>query len=174
MIEDAARLAGLHTSASGRFQFAIRLVSRGAMTRFPATVSSISPPLPVKASYSRDPSPRIITQRISVMDHPNRYIMSKIAIIADFTTKPGSFDAFCERMKAHAAASREEPGCLRFDIVVPQNSENHLMLYEMYSDQAAFDFHAGTERIKAHREATATMTTGRTVTVCDLMESGED
>lgn len=99
--------------------------------------------------------------------------MSKIAIIAEFTTTPGKFDSFLERMKVHAAASRQEPGCLRFDVVIPQDSENRVMLYELYQDQAAFDFHAGTERLKAHRKATADWTAERKVTVCELLDSGD-
>lgn len=94
--------------------------------------------------------------------------MSQIAIIADFTTHPDSFDAFLERMKVHAAASREEPGCLRFDIVIPRKGENRVMLYELYADKDAFDAHAGTDRIKAHREATADMLAERKLHICDM------
>ena len=97
--------------------------------------------------------------------------MSKIAIFAEFKTKAGSFEAFYQRMKAHCAASLEEAGCLRFDIAVPQNSPNRLMLYELYADQAAFDAHNGTERIKDHRAACAPLLEERIVHVCDLRES---
>jgi len=94
--------------------------------------------------------------------------MGQIAIIAEFTTNPGSMEAFLERMRAHAAASREEPGCIRFDIVIPRKSENKVMLYELYADQDAFDAHAGTDRIKAHREATGPMLAERKLHICDL------
>jgi quinol monooxygenase YgiN len=99
--------------------------------------------------------------------------MSKIAIFAEFATHPGTFDQFLERMKIHAAASRQEPGCLRFDIAVPDKSENRLLLFELYKDRAAFDFHASTDRIKAHRDTTAPWTAERKVSVCEMIDSGD-
>jgi quinol monooxygenase YgiN len=99
--------------------------------------------------------------------------MSKIAIIGEFTTKPGAFDEFYGLMLKHAAASRDEPGCLRFDVVVPFKSENRLLIYEMYEDQAALDGHAGTERIKAHREKTKDIVETRVLNICELRDSGD-
>lgn len=99
--------------------------------------------------------------------------MEKVAVIGDLTAKPACFDEFFERMKAHAAASRREPGCLRFDLVRPQGESHRLMLFELYTDQAALDAHGSTERIKAHRKATAALVTERTITFCDLADSGD-
>ena len=98
--------------------------------------------------------------------------MSKIAIIAQFKVKPEHYDDFMERIKTHGAASREEPGCEQFDIVVPTRGENQIMLYELYKDQAAFDFHASTDRIKAHGAATKEMLEERKIHVCELVDSG--
>ena len=98
--------------------------------------------------------------------------MGQIAIIAEFTTHPERFDDFLEKMRAHGAASREEPGCRQFDIVIPRKGENKLMLYEVYADQDAFDAHIGTDRIKAHREDTADMVTERKLHICDMKDSG--
>ena len=98
--------------------------------------------------------------------------MGQIAIIAEFTTHPGHFDDFLEKMRAHGAASREEPGCQRFDIVIPRKGEHRLMLYEVYASQDAFDAHIGTDRIKAHREATADMVAERKLHICDLRDGG--
>ncbi len=99
--------------------------------------------------------------------------MSKVAIIAELTAKPGKFPEYYERMCRHAAASRQEPGCLRFDVVAPREGEERLMLYELYADQAALDFHAGTERFKAHRAATADLVAERKVTICDVKDIGD-
>ena len=97
--------------------------------------------------------------------------MGQIAIIAEFTTHPDRFDDFLARMRTHGAASREEPGCKQFDIVIPRKGEHTLMLYEVYADQDAFDAHIGTDRIKAHRDATAEMVTGRKLHICDVEDS---
>lgn len=99
--------------------------------------------------------------------------MSKISIVGEFTTKPGSFDAFYDLMLKHAAASRAEDGCLRFDVFVPFKSENRLMIYEMYADKAALDAHAGSDRIKVHRENTGDLVENRTLHICQLRDSGD-
>lgn len=36
---------------------------------------------------------------------------------------------------------QNEPGCLRFDIVHDEQNPNHIFLYEVYKDKAAFDAH---------------------------------
>ncbi len=99
--------------------------------------------------------------------------MSKIAIIGEFTVKSGCFDEYYALMQKHASASREEPGNLRFDLVVPLKSENRLMIYEIYQDQAALDAHAGSERIKEHREKTKDLVEDRKLNICELRDSGD-
>ena len=98
--------------------------------------------------------------------------MAKIAVFVDFKLKPGSFERFFELMKTHAAASRQEPGCLQFDMTTPLEGANRLMLYELYEDRAAFDYHASTERIKKHREATKDLITEAQLTLGELRDSG--
>ena len=97
--------------------------------------------------------------------------MSKIAIIGQMTAKPGQFDAYLAQMTEHARASRKEPGCVRFDVVVPRKLENTLMIYEIWADKAALDVHAGTDRIKAYREATEGMVEDSKLTFCALHDS---
>jgi quinol monooxygenase YgiN len=99
--------------------------------------------------------------------------MSKISIVGDFTTKAGAFDEFYALMVKHATASRQEPGNLRFDVFVPLKSENRLMIYELYEDQAALDAHAGTDRIKEHRNNTKELVENRSLHICDLRDSGD-
>lgn len=98
--------------------------------------------------------------------------MSQLAIIVDFTTQPGQFDAFMDKMLEHARASRKEPGCLRFDVVIPKRSENRIMLYELYKDRAALDLHSNTDRIKAHMEATKDMLAERVLHICEVRDTG--
>lgn len=96
--------------------------------------------------------------------------MSKVVINAEITTHEGHFDGFMAGMKEHAAASRKEPGCERFDVIVQRKSENTLIVYEIYSDQAALDEHANSARMAAYREATAHMVAGRILRICDMVD----
>ncbi len=99
--------------------------------------------------------------------------MSKIAIVGEFTKNEGCFDDFYGLMVKHATASRAEPGNLRFDVVVPFKSENRLLIYELYEDQASLDAHAGTDRIKEHREKTKELVENRTLNICELRDTGD-
>lgn len=99
--------------------------------------------------------------------------MSKIAIVVQQTIKPGQRAVYLEKMLAHARASRAEPGCLRFDVALPQTDENAVYLYELWADQAALDVHANTERIKAHRASTKEHVAESRITLCDLRDSGD-
>ena len=99
--------------------------------------------------------------------------MSRIAIVGEFTVKPGCFEEYYALMEKHAAASREEPGNLRFDLIVPLKSENRLMIYEIYQHQAALDAHAGSERIKEHRDKTKELVEERKLHICELRYTGD-
>ena len=97
--------------------------------------------------------------------------MAKIAVFVDFKLKPGSFERFFDLMKTHAAASRQEPGCLQFDMTTPLEGDNRLLLYELYEDRAAFDYHASTERINKHRAETKELIAEAQLTLCELSDS---
>lgn len=99
--------------------------------------------------------------------------MSKVVILAELTATEGNYEALLEKMLQHSAASREEPGCIRFDLLAPRKGENRLAVYEIYRDQAAFDAHAGSERFQAFREATADLVAGRRIDICEPLDSGD-
>jgi autoinducer 2-degrading protein len=99
--------------------------------------------------------------------------MAKIAIVGELSAKPGQFPAYLAKMTEHARASRKEPGCIRFDVVVPREGENTLFIYEIWKDQAALDVHSNTPRMKAYREASKPLAGGRKVTLCALHDSGD-
>ena len=68
--------------------------------------------------------------------------MTKLAVIATIEVTPGSRDTYLEQLMAHRRRSLEgEPGTLVFDILVPHDKPDEIMLYEVYADQAAFDAH---------------------------------
>jgi quinol monooxygenase YgiN len=80
-------------------------------------------------------------------------------VTVEFTLRPGTLDAFLRLVQANAAASvAEEPGCLRFDVLLPASGNGpDVFLYEIYADRAAFDHHVTTAHFLAFEEATAPM-----------------
>ncbi len=66
--------------------------------------------------------------------------------------KPNSFEAFMAAMRVNAAASvRDEPGCLAFDVLRDRSNPDLLYLYEVYTDEAAFEAHLLTAHFLASR-----------------------
>lgn len=56
-----------------------------------------------------------------------------------------------------------EPGCLRFDVVVPLDSGTQVLLYEIYEDESAFSAHLKAEHYLAFHAASQTLLAGKTV-----------
>jgi len=85
--------------------------------------------------------------------------MPKFAIIATIEVAPGRRDEFLPLLKAHAARClKDEPGTVQFDLLLPQEGDNKVMIYELYSDAAAFDAHAnGPSLARLRKEATGMM-----------------
>ncbi|MBD2838210.1 antibiotic biosynthesis monooxygenase [Pseudomonas sp. JM0905a] len=66
--------------------------------------------------------------------------------------RPGSLDAFMDAMRVNAAASvRDEPGCLVFDVLQDRSDPDLVWLYEVYTDEAAFEAHMRTPHFLASR-----------------------
>ena len=67
------------------------------------------------------------------------------ALVVTIQIKPEFRERFMEAMLDDARGSiKNEPGCLRFDVVQDQEDPNKIHLYEVYVDDAA---------IEAHRQA---------------------
>lgn len=71
--------------------------------------------------------------------------MGAIVLVVKLTMHPGKRDEFLPHIKANAAgANRDEPGCQRFEIMIPRDDADSVYLHEVYDDDAA---------LAAHREA---------------------
>jgi (4S)-4-hydroxy-5-phosphonooxypentane-2,3-dione isomerase len=71
--------------------------------------------------------------------------MSAFGITVDFTLKSGALAAFRKLIDKNAQDScAHEPGCRRFDVLVPVETGDKVFLYEIYDDRAAFDAHLKT------------------------------
>ena len=94
--------------------------------------------------------------------------MKGYVITVEFDIAPAQFDAFMRLMIENAVASREnEPGCRRFDVCRPHDSENRVFLYEIYDDEATFQAHLRTSHFKTFAAVTKDMIVGRKIVACD-------
>ena len=97
-------------------------------------------------------------------------VMRKIALIVDFRLADGMKNRFLERVKKHAVMCLErEDECLRFDVIVPQDSDDHVILYEVYANRNALSFHDLTPYMEKFREDISVMLNKRTRTVCEFI-----
>ena len=99
--------------------------------------------------------------------------MSGYAIIVDFGLKPGVMAEFRQLIDANAEDScRLEPGCRRFDVLVPQGSANRIVLYEIYDSRLAFDDHLKKAHFLNFDQASAALIVTKTVSVFALACEG--
>ena len=79
--------------------------------------------------------------------------MPKLAIIATIEVPPGRMEDYIALAMAHRTRCLEnEPGTLAFEVLRPRKEEDKVMLYELYTDDAAFDAHWNGASIKQIRE----------------------
>jgi autoinducer 2-degrading protein len=70
-----------------------------------------------------------------------------LALIVEMHVRPGRSTALLPLLVENARRSvADEPGCRRFDVLLPAEGADRVVLYEIYDDEAAFDAH----RITAH------------------------
>ena len=68
--------------------------------------------------------------------------MTPYVIIVEFEIVDGRAAEFKKLILENARASlADEPGCRQFDVLVPENEPNRIVLYEIYDDADAFDAH---------------------------------
>jgi (4S)-4-hydroxy-5-phosphonooxypentane-2,3-dione isomerase len=100
--------------------------------------------------------------------------MAGFAIVVEFRLKPGARDRFVELVTVNAATSvRDEPGCRRFDILLPEGNVDRVDLYEIYDDAEAFAAHLETPHFKRFKAASAELIEQQTVTRYRVSENAK-
>ena len=95
--------------------------------------------------------------------------MSAVVLLVELEIAEGKWDAFVARVRQHRElVLKNEPGCRRFDIMVPDGTEGVVRLHEVYDDQAAVDHHMQTGYMAAFREDTASMVADREIVTAVL------
>ena len=94
-----------------------------------------------------------------------------VSLFVRIELKPGTRDAFLKRVKVHQNNVRtNESYCQRFDVLVPQDENDVVCLYEVYDDEAAFEKHNETPYFAEYRADTGPMVAGRARTLSTLIE----
>lgn len=97
--------------------------------------------------------------------------MAKLAIVATIKTVPGERDEYLKHLKAHAERCRAtEPGTLQFDILVPHDQPDALMIYEVYESREAFQAHWNGPSLQQVRKDTEQLQGSLTGVRCNLVE----
>ncbi|WP_026119425.1 antibiotic biosynthesis monooxygenase [Nocardiopsis ganjiahuensis] len=81
---------------------------------------------------------------------------SPVSLVISIRVRPGSRDAFLAGISRNAArALRDEPGCLRFDVVGDPEDPHAFWVYEVFADEAALAAHRLTPHFLAWQEEKA-------------------
>lgn len=80
-----------------------------------------------------------------------------LIVHVDIAVKPGQTEHFLAASEANAVASRAEPGVVRFDVLADRDDPGHLVLVEIYRDDAAAAAHKDTAHYQTWREAVEPM-----------------
>ena len=76
------------------------------------------------------------------------------AIFVTVKVKPESRDRFLEVIEHDATASvRDEPGCLRFEVLQDASDPDTYYFFEVYADEAALNAHRETPHFAVWNEA---------------------
>jgi quinol monooxygenase YgiN len=65
----------------------------------------------------------------------------EVTLIVRFQVKPALIETFKRRFIPHTELSRQEPGCVIFNLYQSNKNPQIYWLYEIWQDQAALDFH---------------------------------
>ena len=88
---------------------------------------------------------------------------------------PGHLEAFLAETRRNSGASLQEPGVRRFDVLQDEGDPAHVVLDEVYVDQAAVDAHKQTEHYARWRDTVAgMMAQPRSSTRFTAVAPGED
>jgi quinol monooxygenase YgiN len=97
--------------------------------------------------------------------------MSKYAIVATIKTVPGKREEYLRFLNAHGKRClASEPGTLQFDILLPQEEADTVMLYEVYASPEAFQMHWNGTSLQQMRQDVAGLQVSIEGVRCNLVE----
>ena len=82
---------------------------------------------------------------------------SLLIVHVDIAVVPDHLVAFLAATQQNAVVSRDEPGIVRFDVLSDRADPTHVVLVEVYRDEAATAAHKDTSHYQRWRETVAPM-----------------
>jgi autoinducer 2-degrading protein len=107
-----------------------------------------------------------VVQQPSTDERQVAPLANAYAITVSFELEDGAAEKFHRLVTENARQSVAlEQGCLRFDVLFPTNGAvgREVFLYEIYTDQVAFDVHLASAHFKSFDEATRALVRRKTV-----------
>ncbi len=96
--------------------------------------------------------------------------MSQFAIFVTIKLKPGTADDFRPLIEENAAAApRDEPDCLRFDVLRAEDDPDTFFFYEVYTNAEGLEKHRETPHYQKYVAATEDMIADRAIQRCELI-----
>jgi quinol monooxygenase YgiN len=98
-------------------------------------------------------------------------MMTRFVVIATVDVAEGRMEEIIPLLLAHRdRCLKDEPGTLRFEILRPNETENKLMAYEEYQDEAAFQTHSNGASLARVVAETAGMIANLDTVDCSIMD----
>ena len=97
--------------------------------------------------------------------------MSKLVIMGAVEVAPERRDQVLPLLMAHRARClKDEPGTLRFEVVLPRDDDSRILIYEVYHDDDAFEAHRNAPSRAQWLEETTGMDVKVIATKCTPVE----
>ena len=94
-------------------------------------------------------------------------------VLVEFTVRTEYIEAFLTRVMQQARDSLElEVDCHVFDVSVCSKTKNRVLLYEVYSDKAAFDIHLASAHFRDFAEAVREWVSDKQLSTFDRLQTG--
>ena len=94
-------------------------------------------------------------------------------VLVEFTARPGHEDDFRRRVRQQAADSlKNEDGCHVFDVCADPERADRIVLYEVYTDSAAFDAHVASDHFKDFDGAVRPWVADKSVRILERLPAG--
>lgn len=85
-------------------------------------------------------------------------------VTVKFEVNTRKYPNFMILLRENAEASLKEVDCYQFDVCIDAE-KNHIFLYEVYSNEAAFDLHLTTEHFLSFNQVTQSMIDTKSIEV---------
>jgi quinol monooxygenase YgiN len=93
-----------------------------------------------------------------------------LVVVVRFELHEGKYESFRPAILKNARGSRTEPGCHRFDVAFSEDGRR-CFLYELYTDQAAFDVHHEMPHFKEFAAASGPLVKDKKVETYQLADA---